>query len=51
MTTEALRQEYLKQFNKKEEFKVEITDIQRKNVKIQRKILDAELEIEAMIES
>jgi hypothetical protein len=48
--TETLRQEYLKQYNKKEEFKTELIDVKKKNIKIDRKILDVEITIEGMME-
>jgi chromosome segregation ATPase len=48
--TETLRQEYLKHFNKKEEFKAELLDVKKKNIKVERKIMDVEITIEGMMD-
>ena len=38
--TDVLRQEYLKQYKKKEEFKHEVINMKKKNIKLDRKIMD-----------
>ena len=39
--TDILKNHYMELFNKKEEFKEEVIEVKRKNVKIERKIVDA----------
>ena len=38
------------QYAKKEEFKEELLEIKKKNIKIERKILDTEIQIEGMMD-
>jgi len=40
----------MQQYAKKEEFKNELLDIKKKNVKIERKILDLEIQIEGLMD-
>ena len=44
-----LRKEFIKQFKKKEEFKNELLAIKKKNVKLERKILDLEVGIQTIM--
>jgi len=48
--TETLRQEYLKQFKKKEEFKTELVDVKKKNLRVENKIIETEVAIEEMLD-
>jgi hypothetical protein len=50
MRTDVLKAEYLKLFDLKEGFKKEVTDVKKKNIKIQRKIDEVEIAIEGMLE-
>ena len=50
MRTDVLKSEYLKLFDLKEGFKKEVTDVKKKNIKIQRKIDEVEIAIEGMLE-
>ena len=50
MRTDVLKAEYLKLFDIKEGFKKEVTDVKKKNIKIQRKIDEVEIAIEGMLE-
>lgn len=40
----------MQQYAKKEEFKEELLEIKKKNIKIERKILDTEIQIEGMMD-
>lgn len=50
MRTDVLKAEYLKLFQIKEGFKNEVTDVKKKNIRIQRKIDEVEIAIEGMLE-
>lgn len=50
MRTDVLKAEYIKLFDLKEGFKTEVTDVKKKNIRIQRKIDEVEIAIEGMLE-
>ena len=50
MRTDKLKEEYKKIFEIKEGFKNQVHEVKKKNIKIQRKIDETEIQIEGMLE-
>ena len=46
--TDKLKDEYLKQYDKKEEFRKELVETKKKNIRLNNKILDVDMQIDAL---